>query len=539
MSRFHSTKTPRTESEKHLNYMGGASYDISDPIVRLRIAASSCFFGEPMYYQTDAGDKRAKRNPVMTMNPLSSAEIDDLRKTLDAIDPREWRSKTPAEAIESAIDAALDHDPERTLQEAVRLRHEAHIRTTPQVILVRAARHAKVRGTGLLAKYAPAIMQRADEPAVGLAYHIWRFGKESPIPNSLKKAWALKLTSTPEYQLAKYRMEDREVKTVDVVNLTHPKRTEALDKLVKGKLTTENVTWESIVSQGGSNPETWRKAIDVMGHMALLRNVRNILQKGIDPSVFAEKLIEGAATGKQLPFRYYSAYTAVQGIAPATVLDAIERCLSTSLANVPRLVGKTISLCDNSGSAQSTTTSSMGTMRVSTIANLSGIIAGMVSDEGALGVFGDDLKVFPVRKLSSVFDQLTRAESLAHDIGQATENGIWMFWEKAIREKEHWDNVFVFSDMQAGHGGLFGIDPKQYAGFTWGRGGRHIDVAKLINEYRAKVNPNVNVFLVQVAGYQDTIVPEFYRKTYILGGWGEGVLRFAAEMTGLVNQISK
>lgn len=41
---------------------------------------------------------------------------------------------------------------------------------------------------------------------------------------------------------------------------------------------------------------------------------------------------------------------------------------------------------------------------------------------------------------------------------------------------------------------------------------------------------SVTVFLVQVAGYQDTIVPEFYDRTYILGGWSDGLLRFAAQM---------
>jgi hypothetical protein len=62
----------------------------------------------------------------------------------------------------------------------------------------------------------------------------------------------------------------------------------------------------------------------------------------------------------------------------------------------------------------------------------------------------------------------------------------------------------------------------------------YIDVGKLINAYRAKVNPKVNVFLIQVAGYHDTILPEFYKRTYILGGWSEGIFRFAAQMAGMM-----
>ncbi len=238
----------------------------------------------------------------------------------------------------------------------------------------------------------------------------------------------------------------------------------------------------------------------------------------------------GAKTGKQLPFRYFSAYKAVEEKAPGALLDALETCLVSSLGELPHFKGRVMVLVDNSGSAQGTTTSAMGTMKVSTIGNLTGILAGMRAEDGHLGVFGDSLETFAVRRNASIFDQLKRAEELAKHIGQSTENGICLFLDKAIRNKEVWDSIFVMSDMQAGHGGLYGTNPKAYKEYGWGSGGRFIDVAKLIATYRKKVNPNVKVFLVQIAGYKDTLVPELYDRTYILGGWGEGLLRFAAEM---------
>ena len=85
--------------------------------------------------------------------------------------------------------------------------------------------------------------------------------------------------------------------------------------------------------------------------------------------------------------------------------------------------------------------------------------------------------------------------------------------------------------MQAGHGGLFGPDPSVYRQYQWTGRGSYIDVPKLIKAYREQVNPNVLVYLVQVAGYKDVLVPEFYERTFILGGWGEGLLRFAASMS--------
>ena len=516
-------KIPREKS--HLNWMGGLSYDVNDPLLRLRMVAASCFFGEPMYYQRDAEDtRRVKHNPPTR---LTDMHVVHLRQTLNALDPQEWRSMTPAELMEKAIDAALEVDPEATLAEAVRLRQEAYIRVTPQVILVRAANHAKVRGTGLVRQYAPNIIQRADEPATGLAYQMARYGK--PIPNALKKAWKAALESFSEYELAKYRLENRAIKTVDVVNLVHPK-SPVIDKLSNGQLTVTERTWEGIISTKGSSHDTWMEALDGMGHMALLRNIRNLLQHNIKPNQFISKLLEGAEHGKQLPFRYYSAYRAVGKDAPTKVLDAVEEAMMKSLSNLPYFEGRVMSLCDNSGSARGTTTSSMGKMQIATIANLTAILTAMRSDDGHIGIFGDRLETMPIRKRSSVLDMLDKAEQIGNGVGGSTENGIWLFWDKAIRDKQHWDNVFIYSDMQAGHGGLYGTDHKKYTAFAWPKNERFIDVPSLIAEYRRKVNPAVQVFLVQVAGYQDTIIPEFYDRTYILGGWSDSVLRFADAM---------
>lgn len=531
MALFQQKKRARRDDGGHLNFMGGVSYAIDDPLFRLRLAATSCFFGEPMYYHRDAADAR----PVRHASPaqLTGAQLAALRETLHAVDPQEWRGLSPSELMERTIDQALDRDPEATLALAAALRGGEQMRTTPQVILVRAAHHARVRGTGLVRRFAPQIMTRGDEPAVGLAYQLHRYGK--PVPNALKRAWRDALGRADEHTLAKYRLDGKVVKTVDVVNLVHPKSA-AVDRLARGELRVTERTWEGIVSAGGSHAAAWEKALPVMGHMALLRNLRNLLQAGVDPEMFLPRLVEGAAGGRQLPFRYYSAYRAVLGLGAAPgvkpVLGALERCLTHSLGALPRFPGRVMALSDNSGSAQGTTTSAMGTMQISTIGNLTGILTGRTADDGYLGVFGDRLATMPIARHGSVFQQLEIAEGHARDIGQATENGVWLFWDQAIRRREHWDSVFVLSDMQAGHGGLFGPDPRAYADYRWGEGS-HIDVAKLVARYRERVNPRVMVFLVQIAGYQDTLVPEFYDRTYILGGWGEGLLRFAAEMASL------
>ncbi len=510
----------------HLNWMGGKSFDINNPLTKLQVVASSCFFGEPKYYHEDS----AKRRECVSYPSLTNEAIANLRNTLNAIDPQEWRSLSPALALEKAIDEAIAYDVDKTLMFAAFLRNELHMRVTPQVIMVRAALNPKSKNNGIITKYAPSILKRLDEVCTQYAYFLSLDQGHTP-PKNLKRNWQRRLESARDYELAKYRMEGREVNLYDVVNIVHAKG-HSINLLMKGllKLSSEDdgmKTWESMRSAG----KEWSEVIDVMGHFALVRNLRNLAQNNcLDDNVLA-KLIEGSKNSELLPFRYFSAYRAIQEVTNSPkILDALETCLKNSLGNVPHFKGRTVSLVDNSGSAQTATTSTMGTMSVASIGNLLGVITAMNSDEGYVGVFGNNLKMLPIKKSSSIFDKLEDVEKVAKNIGGDTENGIWIFLRDAIVNKEHYDTIFVYSDMQAGHGGLYGTKPSDYSGYIWddGHGYRkHIDVPKLIAEYRRKVNPKVNVVLCQIAGYEDTILPEFYKRTCIVGGWSEMILHFA------------
>lgn len=516
----------------HANWMDGVSYDIKNPLIQLRVVASTCFFGEPMYYHSDDQSSKFREKAEKPVNHQHSKHLTDVLG--EGLSSPEYHSFSPSKLVETAIDEALNFDPEATLQEAVRLRNEEAIRTTPQVILVRAANHEKVRGTGLIGKYASQILKRADEPAVQMAYQMAVYG--NPIPNSLKKAWKSYLEKLPEHTLAKYRMENKVCKTLDVVNMSHA-HSEPIDKLMKGQLKiVDGATWENLISSKGASKENWEAAIPVMGHMALLRNLRNFSEHGVDKTLYLPKLLETAKKGAELPFRYYSAFNQLlEKGADAEVLAAVENCLMLSIKQMPTFKGRSMSLCDNSGSAQGAATSTMGTMKVSNIANLTAALTAFCSEQGEVGVFGDKLKIYQPNKSMSLLSQVNFMDELAKDIGMGTENGIWIFFRDAIKKKEVYDHIFIYSDMQAGHGGLYGTNPSEYSQYQW-NDKRHIDVAKLIKDYRKNVNPDVMVYLVQVAGYKDTLAPEFYDKTYVLGGWGEGLLKFASSLSEVTQQ---
>jgi hypothetical protein len=493
----------------HGNKMGVTSYDITCPLTKLRLVAASSFFGEPQYYIE--GGMKSRGGKVN--NRLSDSAMQHLMDVLKGVvSLKDTVGKTSSQLIEEHIDEALAVSVEETLKIAVELRTQDNIRTTPQIILVRAANYPDVKGTTLIRDYGKKITLRADEPAVQLAYQLYRYGKT--VPNRLKRLWKDVLDNTSEYHLAKYRMENRTVKTVDVVRFSHA-NSPAVDKLMQGSLKNDQNTWESLVSERGSNTEAWTEAVDKMGHMALLRNLRNLTEKGVNSDLYLDKLVAGVEKGRQLPFRYFTAFRELKkSSAPLKVLTA--------------------ALSDNSGSAQGALTSQFGKVKVSEIGNLTALMTGMVSESGEVGVFGDRLKMVKTYGDRSVFSQLEKINTVGQGIGQGTETGIWLFWKNAIDNAVHYDNVFVYSDMQAGHGGLYTNRKYQPTGYVWERG-TYVDVPLLIKEYRDKVNPDVNVFLVQTAGYSDTLIPEIYDKTYILGGWSGNVIHYAHKM----NQLTK
>jgi hypothetical protein len=279
-------------------------------------------------------------------------------------------------------------------------------------------------------------------------------------------------------------------------------------------------TWETLRASGKS----WQEIMSTikMGHMALLRNLRGIFSE-VNDLDFCKKTMEqlkkGVLYGKQFPFRYKTAYDMIAKSSvnhKQVILDALEECIDIACDNMPKLTGRTCCLSDNSGSAWGTFNSEYGSVTVAEIDNLSSVITAKNSDEGFVGKFGDQLHMLPVSKRNGVLHQ-TEDVNKNHRVGGGTENGVWLFFDKAIKEKEHWDNIFIYSDMQAGHGGLYGVDSRQYKEYV--TRGSYIDVAKLIDTYRKKVNPKVNVFCVQTAGYDNVLVPETGYRTSVMYGW--------------------
>lgn len=504
------------------NFMDGESYAYS-PLATLKMISASSIFGEPSYYR-DGGIGKCSTRYSARGNEIWSKLLDYI------IIPKEYNGKSTTEIMTEAIDASLDYDYEGTLNWAVELRTVYNIRLNPQIIMVRAAIHPKRKAFTANNKVNfrfinCQVMQRADEPMVQIAYYLFiNNGKKNNIPNILKRSWSDKLSSLKPYAINKYK--NAEIGMINAVRICHANSENINELMSTGDIQVSNseTTWEQMRSAG----KDWMYILENcnISHMALIRNLRNIFSE-IDNVAIADAVIaelkRGVLHGKQFPFRYYSAYKAIRDSNvhhKDILLDALEDCVDISIANMPQLSGKTICLTDNSGSAWGTIPTEYGSVTIAEIDNLSSILTAKCSDEGYVGVFGDRLEIIPISKNDKVLRKLSEINKIGKGIGMNTEGGIWTFFQKATKNKDKFNNIFIYSDMQAGHGALYGTSNQQQEYRNAGCScGMYINVFQCLLNYRRQVNKNVNMFSVQTAGYNNSVLPEYAYRTSMMSGW--------------------
>lgn len=513
------------------NFMGGDSFEIN-PMDTLKMVTASSIFGEPQYYRDgEFADAKIKDGKF---------GIDKLVVEYSVLELDKYKGMKTSQLMEKVIDDALNYDFKATIDWALTLRRDFLMRLNPQVIMVRAALNENrkafnEKNPNYFSELNAKVMQRADDVISQVTYILYINGSKSKIPSVLKRSWAKRVASFSRYELYKYR--NHGIGLIDTIRICHANGQDINELMQTGtiEVASSEKTWESLRA---SNME-WAEILNQinMPHMALLRNLRGIF-KEIDQYAECEKILEklknGVKKGKQFPFRYMSASKAVTSAKDVNfkenIKDALEECLDISCENLPRLKGKSAFLSDNSGSAWGTCTSEYGTVTVAEIDNLSCVIGAANSDEGYVFPFGDRLEKFAISKRQGILEQAKKMGKT--NVGGGTENGVWLFFDKAITEKEHWDNIFIYSDMQAGHGGLYGTasSKKKYCELGYGCNRDYINVMKLIETYRKEVNPKVNVYCVQTAGYDNVLVPEYAYRCNILYGWTGKELVFADAM---------
>lgn len=502
------SKFNQKESSKIENYMGGVAFK-QTPKTELIFSVLSSFM-ENSYYEK--ADDRIKR-------------------------------------ISELVKKVAGGEPEFVAKLAIYTRNEFNMRSSFHVLIGELAKAHK--GSNLVSRTIQKGVNRVDDLTEIVSY----LGK--PIPNQVKKGIAAALVKFNEYQLAKYRSEGKSFSLVDLFNLVHPKPEEETKEIWKdlmtGKLKQTGTTWEARLSAGEEPAKVWREMLKAgeLGYMACLRNLRNILKTGdpeaIDLAIAMVSDKEKVARSRQLPFRFLSAHNALKDYDseegsikfekdsnPDAMINAIDKALEYSIDNIPLLKGKTVILTDNSGSMRgdhggASLISAYSNRTTADIANLFAALYWKRADNTFIGLFGDTLITPKLDREKTVLENFKIIDTEGERCGAGTEAGMFVAFEKFLKEKISPERIVIFSDCQVG------------TGCKWydrtGRSGG--DFNKLFQNFKA-MSPKTMVYSVDLRGYGNTL---FANGVYEISGWSDKIFNLMEmaeiDKDALVNEIEK
>lgn len=308
------------------------------------------------------------------------------------------------ETISARIaDLAAKVEPEVVAALAIEARTRMNLRHAPLLLLTVLAKTGAGREK-LVADTVAAVIQRADELSELVAVY-WRNGKR-PLPAQFKKGLARAFETFDAYQLAKY---DRPgpVRLRDVLFLVHAKpkaaeQAEVWKKLAEKELDSPD-TWEVALSSGAARRETFERLIreGKLGYLALLRNLRNMVEAGVDERLVRKAILERKGARRVLPFRFVAAARA------APLFDrTIDKALQAAIDEQARLAGRTIVLVDVSGSMEARLSARSELTRLDAAAAL----ASVINADVRVFTFTDQVKEVAARKGLAGIDAIVRSQ---------------------------------------------------------------------------------------------------------------------------------
>lgn len=327
--------------------------------------------------------------------------------------------------------------PSTVAELAVQARTDMNLRHMPLHITREMLRHE--RHKDLVDSVIPQVVLRADEMGELLALY-WRDGRQ-PLAKKLKKGLAKTFWNFNEYQFGKYNRKQDAVKIKDVLRMVHPVPHTEEEKALFEAIMTDSLktpdTWEVALSSGKDKRVAWTRLLSEgkLGSLALLRNLRNMKQAGVNEDLIREKLVNSNHS-RTLPFRFISAARAIPEFE-----GMIEEAMLKALEGAPRLPGKTVFLIDISPSMDWRISNKSDLNRID-VATALAAIGNEVADESRIYSFSRDLNQVPQnRRGFALMDKINNS---------GVKNGSYLWTAvKGIREREIYDRLIVITDEQA------------------------------------------------------------------------------------------
>ncbi len=442
-------------------------------------------------------------------------------------------------------------DPLFVARLAVYARHKMYMRSVPLVLVTELAKiHS---GDDLIAKLTEKVIARADEITELLAcYQLLNerkgLKKLNRLSKQLQKGLSAAFNNFDEYQFAKYN-RDSQIRLRDALFLIHPKAKSASQQLLFDKIAGNSLetpyTWETELSALGQhafeNDQTraaafkikWEELIDSnkLGYMALLRNLRNIVNAGVSYA-HVRKICavlsspEQVSKAKQFPFRYLAAYRELLNIGVRTgpngmsgklkalfsgdlgftgeLLEALEKAVAQSAANIAGFDEHTKILlaCDVSGSMQ-TPVSPKSKIQLFDIGLMLAMLLQSRCRNVRVGMFGETWKTITVSK-SSILANVQEFYRREGEVGYAT-NGFLVI-KDLLSRKVVMDKVMLFTDCQ-----------------LWNSTSCAEHIHSLWVQYKREVAPAAKLYLFDLAGHGQTPVRVVQDEVYLLAGWSDKI----------------
>ena len=449
----------------------------------------------------------ARRNMVNVAGGLHTREGAPARHISNELQLRRsvlacllWESQFYEDGVEIAgriAELVPKVEPERVAALAVEARVQMKLHHVPLLLVREMARHKTHRR--LVAETLERVIQRADELCEFVAVY-WKDGR-APLSGQVKKGLAAAFPKFDEYQLAKY---DRggPIQLRDVLFLCHAKPRDGRQaaiwkKLIWGRLAVPD-TWEVALSAAGTGNaaaqrEVWTRLLQEkkLGALALLRNLRNLREAGVDERLVLSAL-EAMNTQRVLPFRFLAAARYAPQWQPA--LDrAMLACIGVRASQEDgMLAGKTVLLVDVSGSMIAPLSRRSEMLRTDAAYGLAVLLC-EIGERVAVYSFSDHLVDVPARRGLVLRDAIEASQP--HNgtyLGRAVEQ---------LNARERYDRLIVITDEQV---------------------------------HDAVPNPLGKGYVINVASYKNGVG---YGKWTHIDGWSESVVDYirTLEQTAWVN----
>ena len=446
--------------------------------------------------------------------------------------------ETAQSAVERIADLVGRVDPQFVARLAIYARNEMMLRSVPLLLVVELARHH--RGDDLVSRVIDRVVLRADEISELLACYQWRNPKEgvkklSGLSHQIQVGLQRAFNRFSEYEFAKYD-RDSVVKLRDALFIVHPKPASPKQQAIFDKIVSDDLavpyTWETELSalgqqQFGSADERkaafrakWEELIESgkIGYMALLRNLRNMLEIKVSDhaiDVVANRLADSEAVehSRQFPFRFLAAYKELMPIHSkntAPLLTALEKAAIVASEHV-NIFGKddTVFIANDMSGSMQHPISPRSKIWLYEVGLMLSMMLQRNCHRVISGIFGSEWQVVNLPSVS-ILANAAATTQLIGKVGYGTEGHKPLEW--LVEQKIVVDRVMFFTDCQ-----FWGVE--HYGG--------HFKA--LWDEYK-KISPKAKIYLFDLAGYGHSPIRIDEEDVFIVAGWNERVFDVVASL---------